>query len=576
MGHALTNAIQDTLIRWNRMKGKTTLFLPGCDHAGIATQVVVENMLWRRQKLTRHDIGREKLTELIWEWKGDYHKKINAALRRMGGSFDWTREAFTMDKNLAAAVTETFVQLHEEGTIYRANKLVNWDVKLMTSLSNLEVVNKEVEGRTLLDVPGYERKVEFGVITHFKYEVEGTGERIEIATTRPETMLGDTAIAVNPKDSRYIHLHGKKAIHPFLDRLIPIITDDYADPEFGTGAVKITPAHDPNDFIIGQKHKLDFINILNDDGTLNRNCGQFAGLKRFDARYKVIEALKEKGLYVKWDHNKMTIPMSERSKDVIEPLLKPQWWMKMRELADDAIKVVKDGQIKIRPEFAEKSYYRWLEGINDWCLSRQLWWGHQAPAYLVEIEGEPSDESDGERWVTGRTEAAAQEKAEKKFAGKKFTLKRDPDVLDTWFSSGQWPYSTLGWPEQTHDLKTLYPTSVMETGWDILFFWVTRMIMMALKMTGQVPFREVYCHSLIRDSEGRKMSKSLGNVIDPLDLMDGIALEALHEKLKSGNMDPKEVATATKFQNSAFPDGIPECGADASRFGLVSYSTGGR
>ncbi|MCJ1415516.1 hypothetical protein MMC32_001848 [Xylographa parallela] len=575
MGHALTNAIQDTLIRWNRMQGKTTLWVPGCDHAGIATQAVVENMLWRREKQTRHDIGRKALVDLIWKWKGDYHKKINTSLRRMGGSFDWSREAFTMDENLSAAVTETFVQLHEEGIIYRANRLVNWDAKLTTSLSNLEVVNKELEGRTLLDVPGYDRKVEFGVITHFQYEIEGSDERIEIATTRPETMLGDTAIVVNPKDSRYVHLHGKNAKHPFLERLMPIITDDYADPEFGTGAVKITPAHDFNDFAIGQKHKLEFINILNDDGTLNQNCGSFAGMKRFDARYKIIEALKEKGLYVKWDHNKMTVPMSERSKDIIEPLLKPQWWMRMGGLADVAMKAVKDGEIKIRPEFAEKSYFKWLEGINDWCLSRQLWWGHQAPAYFIELEGEPGDDSDGQRWVAGRTEAAAEEKASAKYPGKKFKLRRDPDVLDTWFSSGQWPYSTLGWPRQSDDLKNFYPTSVMETGWDILFFWVSRMIMMGLKMTGQVPFREVYCHSLIRDSEGRKMSKSLGNVIDPIDLMEGIGLEALHKKLKEGNLDPKEVVKATQFQKTAFPDGIPECGADAMRFGLINYSTGG-
>ena len=575
LGHALTNALQDTLIRWNRMQGKTTLWLPGCDHAGISTQSVVENMLWRRQKKTRHDLGREKMVETIWEWKEDNHKKINSVLRRMGGSFDWTREAFTMDKNLSAAVTETFVQLHEQGVIYRANRLVNWCVKLNTSLSNLEVVNKELEGRALLDVPGYERKVEFGVITHFQYEIEGSKERIEVATTRPETMLGDSGIAVNPKDERYKHLVGKKARHPFVERLMPIFTDDYVDMEFGTGAVKITPAHDPNDFVLGQRHSLQFINILNDNGTLNHNTGNFQSLKRFDARYKVIDALKEKGLYVKWEHNAMKVPMCDKSKDVIEPLMKPQWWMRMREMADEAVKVVQDGQIKIRPETAEKSYFRWMENINDWCLSRQLWWGHQAPAYFVEIEGEPADDSDGERWVTGRTQAEAEEKAKKKFPGKQFSLRRDPDVLDTWFSSGQWPYSTLGWPNKTHDLATLYPTSVLETGWDILFFWVARMIMLGLKMTGQVPFREVYCHFLVRDSEGRKMSKSLGNVIDPVDVMEGIELQTLHDKLKTGNLDPKEIDRATKFQKTAFPDGIPECGADALRFSLISYNTGG-
>jgi valyl-tRNA synthetase len=575
MGHALTNALQDTMVRWNRMHGKTTLWVPGCDHAGIATQAVVENMLWRREKKTRHDLGREALVKLIWEWKGDYHQKINSVLRRMGGSFDWTREAFTMDENLSAAVTETFVKLHEEGVIYRANRLVNWDVKLNTSLSNLEVNNKDIEGRTLLDVPGYDRKVEFGVLTHFQYEVEGSDEKITVATTRPETMLGDSGIVVNPKDKRYEHLVGKMAKHPFIpERKLPIVADEYADMEFGSGAVKMTPAHDPNDFKLGQKHNLEFINILNDNGTLNHNTGQFEGLKRFDARYKVIEALKEKGLYVKWESNKMTIPFSERSKDVIEPLLKPQWWMKMKPLAEAAMKAVSDGEIKIKPEFSEKDFFRWLSGINDWCLSRQLWWGHQIPAYFIKIEGEPDGDSD-ERWVTGRTEAEARKKAETKYPHRKITLERDPDVLDTWFSSGQWPYSTLGWPRTTDDFENFYPTSVMETGWDILFFWVARMIMMGIKMTGQVPFREVYCHSLIRDSEGRKMSKSLGNVIDPIDLMDGIDLQDLNDKLRTGNLDPKEVATATKFQRTAFPDGIPECGTDALRFGLVSYSTGG-
>lgn len=578
MGHAVPNALSDTLIRWNRMRGLTTLWLHGCDHAGISTQSVVENMLWRRKKQTRYDLGREKFVGTIWDWKEEYHQKINSVLKRMGASFDWTREAFTMDANLSSAVTETFVQLHEEGIIYRANRLVNWCTKLNTALSNLEVDNKELEGRTLMDVPGYDRKVEFGVLTHFCYEIDGTDgtERIEVATTRPETMLGDSGIAVNPKDERYKHLVGKKAKHPFVDRLMPIFADEYVDQEFGTGAVKITPAHEPNDFTLGTRHNLEFINILNDNGTMNHNTGDFQGLKRFDARYKVIDALKEKGLYVKWENNAMKVPLCAKSKDVIEPLMKPQWWMRMRGLADAAVKAVKDGEIKIRPENAEKSYFNWLENIDDWCLSRQLWWGHQAPAYFVDIKGEPGDDSDGERWVTGRTQEDAEAKAKEKFPGKHITLRRDEDVLDTWFSSGLWPFSTLGWPRKTHDMETLYPTSVMETGWDILFFWVARMVMLGIKMTGQVPFREIYCHSLVRDSEGRKMSKSLGNVIDPLDVMEGIELQALHDKLKVGNLDPKELATATKFQKTSFPDGIPECGADALRFSLINYTRGGK
>ncbi|EDN06161.1 valyl-tRNA synthetase 2 [Histoplasma mississippiense (nom. inval.)] len=451
MGHALTNALQDTMIRWQRMKGKTVLWLPGYDHAGISTQSVVEKILWKSEGKTRHDV----------------------------------------------------------------------------------------------------------------------------ATTRPETMLGDTGIAVHPDDKRYQKYLGKFAKHPFLDRLLPIFADVNVDPEFGTGAVKITPAHDFNDFIRGKDNNLEFISIMNDDGTFNANAGPFAGEKRFDARYKVIEALKEKGLYVTWENNPMKVPVCVKSNDIIEPILKPQWWMRMKDLAEPAIKVVENGEIIIRPETAEKSYFRWMKSINDWCLSRQLWWGHQAPAYFVQIEGEHGDDSDGNLWVVGRSEAEAQKKADAKFAGKKFTLKRDPDVLDTWFSSGLWPFSTLGWPKNTPDFEKLYPTSVLETGWDILFFWVARMIMLGLKMTGKVPFTEVYCHSLIRDSEGRKMSKSLGNVINPVDVIEGIELQVLHDKLKHGNLAEKEISAATRYQKKAFPKGIPECGTDALRFALVSYSTGG-
>ena len=575
MGHALGCAIQDTMIRRARMMGKTTAFIPGCDHAGISTQSVVEKMLWRREKKNRHDIGREALVNTIWAWKSTYHKNITDQIKRMGVSVDWSREAFTMDENLSAAVRDTFIQLHDEGIIYRANRLVNWCTALNTSLSNLEVDNLEVSGRQLLSVPSYEKKIEFGVLTHFCYEIEGSDRRIEVATTRPETMLGDTGIAVHPKDSRYIKLVGKHARHPFLGRRLSIFADEHVDPEFGTGAVKITPAHDPNDFLLGKKHDLAFINILNDDGTLNSNTGDFRGMKRFDARYKVVEALKEKGLYVKWTDNAMKIPLCSKSKDVIEPIMKPQWWMKMDSLVKPAVEVVRNGTIKIQPESAEKNFFAWMGNLQDWCLSRQLWWGHRAPAYFVEIEGETGDSSDGSRWVCAQTEADARSKAEHKFPGKNFTLRWDEDVLDTWFSSGLWPFSTLGWPKKTQDMKTLYPTSILETGWDILPFWVARMIMLGVKLTGQAPFTEVYCHSLIRDSEGRKMSKSLGNVVDPKDIVDGVSLEDLHAKLSTGNLDPREVQRAKDYQKHAFPRGISECGADALRFALVNYTTGG-
>ncbi|KAK3675677.1 hypothetical protein LTR78_004318 [Recurvomyces mirabilis] len=575
IGHALATALQDSMIRWNRMKGLTVLYVPGCDHAGISTQSVVENMLWNRQGKTRHDLGREKFVETVWEWKEEYHSKLNVVLKRLGGSMDWSREAFTMDKNLSAAVRQTFVQLHDEGLIYRANRLVNWCTKLTTALSNLEVDQKELAGSTKIDVPGYDKKIEFGSIWNFKYPIDGTDETIEVATTRPETMLGDTGVAVHPNDSRYKHLLGKKVKHPFVNRLLPIFGDDSVEMEFGTGAVKITPAHDFNDFRRGKEHNLEFINILNDDGTMNSNAGPFEGHKRFDVRYTVISELEKKGLYVGKKDNPMSIPMCSKSKDVIEPVMKPQWWMHMKELAKPAIEVVRNGEIKLKPASSEAMYYRWMENIDDWCLSRQLWWGHQVPAFWVKTKDGPAYDTDPEYWVTAHDEAQAREKAEKKFIGKEFELLRDPDCLDTWFSSGLWPFSTLGWPEKTHDLEKLYPTSMLETGWDILFFWVARMIIFGLKLTDKVPFTEVYCHSLVRDSEGRKMSKSLGNVIDPVDIMDGIALNDLTAKLATGNLAPKEVERATKWQKSAFPDGIDECGADALRFSLINYTTGG-
>ncbi|KAF1832391.1 hypothetical protein BDW02DRAFT_625714 [Decorospora gaudefroyi] len=575
-GHALGTALQDVLIRWHRMRGYTTLYLPGCDHAGIATQSVVEKMLKRRENKTRYDLGRSKFIQRTMEWKEEYHEQINNTLRRMGGSFDFTREAFTMDAALTEATTETFVRMHEDGLIYRSNRLVNWCTQLNTALSTLEVDNKELPGPTKLSVPGYERMVEFGVLTHFKYAIDGTTDQfIEIATTRPETMLGDSGIAVHPKDERYTHLVGKKARHPFVDRLMPIVADDYVDPEFGTGAVKLTPAHDPNDFNLGKKHELEFINILNDNGTMNKNTGQFAGQKRFDARYSVVTQLKEEGLFVKTEPNPMKVPICSRSGDVIEPIMKPQWWMRMKALAKPAIEAVEKGDIKIKPASSEKIYLHWMNNVQDWCLSRQLWWGHQIPAYFVKIEGSTGDQNDDELWVTGRTEDEAKSKAEKKFPGKKFELARDEDVLDTWFSSGLWPFATLGWPKQTTDLEKLFPTSILETGWDIIPFWVARMIYLSIYLTGKVPFNEVYCHSLIRDSEGRKMSKSLGNVVDPVDIMDGITLQKLHDQLRAGNLDPKELTRAEKYQKTAFPQGIPECGADALRMALVGYTTGG-
>lgn len=578
IGHALTIAIQDTLIRFNRMKGKTTLFLPGFDHAGISTQSVVEKQVWKTEKKTRHDYGREKFVGKVWEWKEEYHLRIKDQVKRLGASYDWSREAFTLNPDLSEAVTEAFVRLHEDGTIYRASRLVNWSTKLNTAISNLEVDNKNIAGRTLLSVPDYDEKIEFGVLTSYSYRVVDSDETITVATTRPETLFGDTGVAVHPKDPRYTHLHGKFVQHPFLDRKIPIVTDDEAvDMEFGTGAVKITPAHDQNDYNTGKRHNLEFVNIFTDDGLLNENCGdQWKGIKRFHARAKVIEELKKQGLYVDQKDNEMTIPLCSRSGDVIEPLLKPQWWVRQDEMAKEAIKAVKSGDITITPKTSEKEYFHWMENIQDWCISRQLWWGHRCPVYFVVIEGEEGDRLDNNYWIAGRSYEEALEKANKRFAGQKFTLEQDEDVLDTWFSSGLWPISTLGWPHKTRDLELFSPNSMLETGWDILFFWVSRMILLSLKLTGKVPFKEVFCHSLVRDAQGRKMSKSLGNVIDPLDVITGISLEALHDKLKLGNLDPKEIEKAEAGQKQSYPNGIPECGTDALRFALCAYTTGGR
>ncbi|PQE07696.1 hypothetical protein CJF31_00007519 [Rutstroemia sp. NJR-2017a BVV2] len=577
IGHALALSLEDTLIRWHRMRQFSTLYIPGCDHAGIATQAVVEKQLARHPKdgkAKRQDFSRAEFVQLCQDWKEDYHQEINKTIRRLGVSVDWSREAFTMSPQLSKAVTETFVQLHSEGLIYRANKLVHWSCRLSTALSTLEVDQKELEGTTKLDVPGYDRKIEFGTLTFFKYPIEGSDQTIEVATTRPETMLGDTGIAVHPQDDRYKDFVGKTARHPIIPgRKLRIVADEYVDRDFGTGAVKLTPAHDHNDFNLGKKHDLPFINILNEDGTLNSNAGPFAGEKRFTARYGVIEELKKLGLYTRQESNKMVVPICSRSGDVIEPLLKPQWWMRMEPLAKPAIAVVESGEIVIRPELQKRQYLQWMRNLQDWCLSRQLWWGHQIPAYYISIEGEDGgNDADDNYWVCGRTEQEAQEKAEYKFPGKKLTLKRDEDVLDTWFSAGLWPFSALGWPDKTADLQNYFPTTTLETGWDIIPFWVSRMIMFSLKLTGMVPFTEVFCHGLIRDSDGRKMSKSLGNVIDPVDIVDGISLEDLHRKLLQGNLAQSEVKNAEKYQKKAFPQGIPEVGADALRFSLINYT----
>ncbi|XP_068331229.1 valine--tRNA ligase, mitochondrial 1-like [Pyrus communis] len=577
IGHALTAAVEDTIIRWRRMSGYNTLWVPGMDHAGIATQVVVEKKLMRESQLTRHDIGREKFVAEVWNWKNKYGGTILQQLRRLGASLDWSRECFTMDEKRSRAVTEAFVRLHKQGLIYRDNRLVNWDCVLRTAISEIEVDYIDVKERTLLKVPGYENPVEFGVLTSFAYPLEeGLGE-IVVATTRVETMLGDTAIAVHPNDERYQHLHGKHAVHPFNGRRICIICDAIlVDPEFGTGAVKITPAHDPNDFDVGRRHNLEFINIFTDDGKINQDGGEFAGMPRFKAREAVTEALKKKGLFKDAKANEMRLGICSRSQDVVEPMIKPQWYVKCSGMGKEALHAAIDDEnrkLEIIPKQYTADWKRWLESIRDWCISRQLWWGHRVPAWYVVYEGDSPDNfgASDERWVVARNEEEAKAQASLTFEGK-FQLMQDPDVLDTWFSSGLFPLSVLGWPDDTEDLKAFYPTSVLETGHDILFFWVARMVMLGITLGGNVPFTKVYLHPMIRDAHGRKMSKSLGNVIDPLEVINGITLEGLHQRLLEGNLDPKELTVAKEGQVKDFPKGIEECGADALRFALVSYT----
>ncbi|EHH52893.1 hypothetical protein EGM_13426 [Macaca fascicularis] len=576
IGHALTVAIQDALVRWHRMRGDQVLWVPGSDHAGIATQAVVEKQLWKEQGVRRHELSREAFLREVWQWKEAKGGEICEQLRALGASLDWDRECFTMDVGSSVAVTEAFVRLYKAGLLYRNRQLVNWSCALRSAISDIEVENRPLPGRTQLRLPGCPTPVSFGLLFSVAFPVDGEPDaEVVVGTTRPETLPGDVAVAVHPDDSRYTHLHGRQLRHPLMGQPLPLITDYAVQPHVGTGAVKVTPAHSPADAEMGARHGLSPLNVIAEDGTMTSLCGDWLqGLHRFVAREKIVSVLSERGLFRGLQNHPMVLPICSRSGDVIEYLLKSQWFVRCQEMGARAAQAVESGALELSPSFHQKNWQHWFSHIGDWCVSRQLWWGHQIPAYLV-VEDHAQGEEDC--WVVGRSEAEAREVAAELTGrpGAELALERDPDVLDTWFSSALFPFSALGWPQETPDLARFYPLSLLETGSDLLLFWVGRMVMLGTQLTGRLPFSKVLLHPMVRDRQGRKMSKSLGNVLDPRHIISGAEMQVLQEKLRSGNLDPAELAIVAAAQKKDFPHGIPECGTDALRFTLCSHGVQG-
>ncbi|KAL1517337.1 hypothetical protein ABEB36_001112 [Hypothenemus hampei] len=574
LGHVLTACVQDIMVKWGQMQGKQTVWVPGLDHAGIATQVVVEKKIFKELGMTRHQLGRDKFEKEVLNWKEEKSHQIIQQLRRLNLSLNWEKQVFTMDKKRSYAVTEAFIRLFDQGLIYRTDHLINWSCALQSAVSDIEVDYLEVDGPTNVLVPGYEVPVQFGILTKFAYKLEGKSSDSEIivATTRPETIFGDVAVAVNPNDSRYKEYIGKHLKHPFRNDVIPVIADDLVDPEFGTGAVKVTPAHDPVDFQAAKRHNLGIQPIIDGQGNLTNECGLFKGRKRFDARKDVINQLAEKQLLRGQEHHKMQIPICSRSKDIIEYLVKPQWFVKCDQMAAKAVDDVRNGRLDIVPKHFEKNWFQWLENTRDWCISRQLWWGHRIPAYLCR------NSSAKEVWVAAKSTEEAQIKAAKilQCPTEDVRCVQDEDVLDTWFSSALQPFSVFNWPQNTDDFKNFYPIEVLVTGHDILLFWVARMVMLGTQLTGQLPFKQILLHGIIYDAHGRKMSKSLGNVIAPEEVIDGRTLEKLNETLqlnyRNGLLTLDELKRATEGQKRMFPHGIHRCGSDALRFTLLSQN----